>query len=241
MPLMTRSRIEEMTQEELIERARRQSRLGRLLEELRLKNNFSFREAEKATGVSHTYIRNVENGVDPRSGKSIFPNIEILKKFANGYGVSYETLLEAAGYSTIENNKQDEEAAIKKIRDELFHNRLSILLANSKLPLDEISRKTEMSCQLIEDIKHREVEPKLEEIYNLAAVFGVTPDYLSGYVDQPDATHPDMPKLQDMIHFINNSGVQLFGQPLSREQKSKLDTVLQAVFYDAFQKNIQNK
>ncbi|WP_289142474.1 helix-turn-helix domain-containing protein [uncultured Brevibacillus sp.] len=70
---------------------------GKYLELLRGK--ISLREASEKTGLSHTYIRNLE------LGKKTDPSHETLIKLANAYGVKYGELLskkfESIDYPTI--------------------------------------------------------------------------------------------------------------------------------------------
>jgi transcriptional regulator with XRE-family HTH domain len=58
---------------------------GKYLELLR--GDMSLREAAEKTGLSHTYIRNLE------LGKKTDPSHETLAKLANAYGVKYGDLL----------------------------------------------------------------------------------------------------------------------------------------------------
>lgn len=70
--------------------------LGDMLRQLR--GNMSLREAKERTGLSHTYIRELEKGVDPRTGKEVMPSIATLKALAKAYDCDYSELLHAAGY-----------------------------------------------------------------------------------------------------------------------------------------------
>lgn len=72
------------------------SEFGKYLKELRGKR--SLREMERITGLSHTYLSTLEKGFDPRSGKERKPTPETLKKLSDTLEVSYEKLLEVAGY-----------------------------------------------------------------------------------------------------------------------------------------------
>lgn len=70
--------------------------LGKLLEELRGKR--SLREVAKATGLSHTYIRDIEIGIRRGSKTPITPSPEALKKLSHVYQYPYGELLKKAGY-----------------------------------------------------------------------------------------------------------------------------------------------
>lgn len=69
---------------------------GEYLKELR--GNRSLREMERITGLSHTYLSTLEKGVDPRSGNERKPTPDVIRKIADGLGVSYYALMEKAGY-----------------------------------------------------------------------------------------------------------------------------------------------
>lgn len=70
--------------------------LGSFLKELR--GERSFREMEKITGLSHTYLSSLEKGVDPRSGSERKPTPSVLKQLSEKLSIDYSTLMEAAGY-----------------------------------------------------------------------------------------------------------------------------------------------
>lgn len=72
------------------------SSLGELLKNLR--GNRSLREIAEITGLSHTYIADVEKGYRRGTKTFINPSPDTLKRFADAYNYPYETLLEKAGY-----------------------------------------------------------------------------------------------------------------------------------------------
>ena len=70
------------------------SDLGALLSDLRTAKGFSLREVEEATGkaVSNAYLSQLENG------KIKKPSPNVLHSLAEAYVVTYEALMEKAGY-----------------------------------------------------------------------------------------------------------------------------------------------
>lgn len=66
--------------------------LGGYLKALRAASGFSLREVEEATEVSNAYLSQLENE------KISKPSPHILHKLSGFYGVTYETLMEKAGY-----------------------------------------------------------------------------------------------------------------------------------------------
>lgn len=65
---------------------------GDFLKDLRIRKGLKLREVEESTGVSNSYLSQVE------TGKRNPPHPDILKKLANVYEVSVKELMEKAGY-----------------------------------------------------------------------------------------------------------------------------------------------
>jgi transcriptional regulator with XRE-family HTH domain len=66
--------------------------LGTYLKQQRKAKNLTLRETEKKTGISNAYLSQLENS------KISSPSPSILHKLATCYQVSYEYLMELAGY-----------------------------------------------------------------------------------------------------------------------------------------------
>lgn len=220
-----------------VEKARKQTRLGKKLKELREKNNLSYRDASELTGISHSYIRNIENGFDPRSNRPISPSPDTLKKFAHAYSASYDELLRLAGYASIEQMKKNDEEDVIKERNRLFKERLTEYKSKSGLSLQEISVEARISVDTLNKLEKGKEQPSIEAIYNLAATFEITPDYLAGYSDDPKAVHPDTPKLASLTEFLEQQAVMYSGLPLTPEDKERVLQALQLIFLDAMQRN----
>lgn len=71
--------------------------LGSLLESVRVKKNLSLREAASLTGLGHSYIRDLELGINRKTGKKVVPSIQSLRKIANAYDLDMYELLYKAG------------------------------------------------------------------------------------------------------------------------------------------------
>lgn len=65
--------------------------IARTLHEARTHRGWSLREAEAASGVSNSYLAQVEKAL-------VKPSPDVLLKLANAYGISYRLLMERAGY-----------------------------------------------------------------------------------------------------------------------------------------------
>lgn len=74
------------------------SNLGDLLQTLRQNKSFSLREAADKTGLSHTYISDIEKGMRRGTRTPLHPSPDTLKRLADAYDYPYHKLLEAAGY-----------------------------------------------------------------------------------------------------------------------------------------------
>lgn len=57
----------------------------------------ALRDVAEMSGLGHTYIRDVELGINRKTGKKITPSSETIKKFADAYGLDYYDLLDKAG------------------------------------------------------------------------------------------------------------------------------------------------
>src|SRR5438128_1128891 len=68
--------------------------LGEFLRMIRDSIPMTLREAEEASGVSNAYLSQLEQG------KILKPSPHFLHKLAAAYGVSYDALMERAGYIT---------------------------------------------------------------------------------------------------------------------------------------------
>lgn len=69
---------------------------GNYLKKLRIERGLTIRQVEAFSGVSNSYLSQLENG------KRGIPSPDTLKKLAPVYRISYEELMSAAGYLTAE-------------------------------------------------------------------------------------------------------------------------------------------
>ncbi len=81
-----------MTTKKTPEGASKEQPLGEFLRTIRMSIPMTLREAEEASGVSNAYLSQLEQG------KIAKPSPPFLHKLAAAYQVSYETLMERAGY-----------------------------------------------------------------------------------------------------------------------------------------------
>lgn len=79
--------------------------LGKLLRELRGK--ISLRKAAELTGISHSYIADLEKGYKHNTKAPTKPSPDTLERLSKAYDYSYEELMRVAGYMK-ENTKGEE-------------------------------------------------------------------------------------------------------------------------------------
>lgn len=72
--------------------------LGEVLEQLRTELSLSLREAAQRSGLSYTYIRDIERGYNRSTKAPIKPTPETLQRLAKAYNYSYDELMQMAGY-----------------------------------------------------------------------------------------------------------------------------------------------
>jgi transcriptional regulator with XRE-family HTH domain len=80
------------------------SELGDLL--IKLRGKESQRKAAERIGISNTYLRILEMGYDPRSGKQASPTPDTLKLISDAYNYPYPRLLEISGFIDTELEKE---------------------------------------------------------------------------------------------------------------------------------------
>lgn len=139
------------------------SEFGKYLKELR--GDKSFREMERITGLSHTYLSTLEKGVDPRSGKERKPTPDVIRKIAETLGENYFKLMKIAGYM----NQADVNELFKKreeIVEEIERERLMALPSTKKSRLLEKEIK-ELTAEIATLKDNEEKETKLKIISEL--------------------------------------------------------------------------
>ncbi|MFB2517499.1 helix-turn-helix domain-containing protein [Lysinibacillus sp. OTC-L20] len=129
--------------------------LGEFIKELRKEKGYTLREVAEKTGISNTYISNLENGVKDS------PSMETLFKLSKALDVNYTQLLEKSGYISEKDNilTKDEEnafeaAAFLKSSEELY-------LVNQQL---EKSKSVEERTELLN--RKERLEKRISKKWN---------------------------------------------------------------------------
>jgi hypothetical protein len=91
-----------------------------LIRTRRLNDGFSLREFSEKCGLSHTYIKNLEES-DPRTGKEIVPTVDSLEKIARALNMTLEELLKETGYIKKEKEAEFEASNLRLIRGNMSY------------------------------------------------------------------------------------------------------------------------
>jgi len=73
------------------------NKLGEFLERVRKEKKWSLREAAQRIGIGHSYLRDLELGINRKTKKEVTPSATTLKKIADAYSIDYYSLLEMSG------------------------------------------------------------------------------------------------------------------------------------------------
>lgn len=112
--------------------------IGKILRELRGK--MSLREASERSGLSHSYIRYLENGKRPGTNTPINPTPETLRALAKAYNYSYKELMVLAGYEDRDPVDKLIEYLELELTDEQIIERMNFKVDNLTLSEDEIKQ-----------------------------------------------------------------------------------------------------
>ncbi|NLC68608.1 MAG: helix-turn-helix transcriptional regulator [Clostridiaceae bacterium] len=114
--------------------------LGELIKAKRESMKLSLREFADMCNVSHSYIKNLEDG-NPRTGRNISPTLEYLERISPVLGMSVEDLLKQIGY-------------IQKEKSEFYCPNLKIIRGD---------KSYEDICKEIEEKTGAKIEPSVYE------------------------------------------------------------------------------
>lgn len=89
------------------------NRLGEFIKACRDEKDLSLRQTEALTGISRTYLGNLEKGIDPRTGKEISPTIPTLEKIASGLDLQLnELIIRASAESMVQSTGRCNRSAL---------------------------------------------------------------------------------------------------------------------------------
>jgi transcriptional regulator with XRE-family HTH domain len=211
------------------------TRLGDFLKELR--GTKSLREIEKTSGVSYSYLRRIENGIDPRSGKEFIPSPDTLKKLAKAYDYDYIDLMDMAGYLSNLSNVEKENLEInydfqETLEDNYYKYIKKIVSEENFIPhvRDEIKNIEEKYEKFFEENEHltpaklknliSSVTWKDEWIFNLFNdLLIITRNYVVGDV-------------KELTEFLSLSNISYNYKLLSENDRKRILDMLKVLFPD---------
>jgi transcriptional regulator with XRE-family HTH domain len=121
--------------------------LGNFLRKLRGKT--SLRESAAISGLSHTYIRDLELGINRSTKGSIQPSPETLEKLARTYNFPYQELMKVAGY--IHSEETDKELVYETYFQTPSYDLLEVLKSDHVVSVGEYSL-TDKDVKIVKDI-----------------------------------------------------------------------------------------
>lgn len=124
--------------------------LSKLLISKRKELKLSLRKASDLIGISHTYLKVLEDGVDPRNKSAVKPTPETLKLISKSYNIDYNHLMSIVGYVTNEDNNKKIDTPLNINTNELFVDQLINGYKDKNINLDSLSK--EEKVQLIKKI-----------------------------------------------------------------------------------------
>ena len=135
---------------------------GEIIRELRKSKGLSLRDAEKISGISHTYLSTLEKGFDPRTKKIRKPTPQIIAKLATGLNEDYFDLMVLAGY--LEEKKPfNEEFKTDNISSE-FGKALHKIRNDKNLSIRELAKRSGTSHPYLSQLETRKNKKPTPEI-----------------------------------------------------------------------------
>lgn len=221
--------------------------IGDFLRELRGKR--SLRDIQEISGVSYTYLRSIEKGVDPRSGNEILPTPGTLVKLAEAYNHSYLELMEKAGYlmhrDSLEFATSKIIIAIVGVLKEIKHTNKYTKEAAQEFHKDLIAayRGADIS---ITDLKRHlyDVEPEGDASARLGD-WGQT-NKIANLLELLDKVASDdinlrmlkreLQKTKELTVYIDQPDVEYKGHPLTDQDRKRILDMLEQLFPQYAQK-----
>ncbi|WP_240377270.1 helix-turn-helix transcriptional regulator [Bacillus piscicola] len=205
---------------------------GKRLRKVRVEKGYS--QLELAELMNHE-ISNVRLSQFERDKNH--PKADEITTICNALGVDANTLFgHNQEVESLENLYKDQDFHV--FQERLFSTRVKKDISRRKL--------SKRSGVPVEEIKRLEVEdvneiPAAKTLFDLAASLGVTPDYLSGYVDQEDEFSSRTPQTADLEEFLEKNLTVYRGMPLTVEDIDRLKKILSSLFFEAYERDLLDK
>ncbi|WP_051302503.1 helix-turn-helix domain-containing protein [Salibacterium aidingense] len=204
---------------------------GERLRNIRKEKGLSQKQlADKIDGLSNVIISHAEK--DRRHLKA-----DEIHKICTALNIDPNVLFDL-DEGTANDHESHDEHDLSILQDRLLTTRYK-----KNLSRKELSRTTGISTTYIEQLENKDVEeyPDINTIFELAAGLGVTPDFLSGYVEQEDEFSSKTPKPKELVDFLDESMVVYHGTPLTKKDRERLKKVLTSLYFEAYEKKIHEE
>lgn len=116
-------------------------------------------------------------------------------------------------------------------------NKIKELRKAKKMYQSDLAKELNVSQSMVSYWESGTYEIDHETLKSLADYFGVSIDYLLGYTAQPN----DSDKPKDLIEFLDRETVALNGRLMTEEDKEKMKTILEMLYWDSTEKNKRKK
>jgi transcriptional regulator with XRE-family HTH domain len=198
---------------------------GSYIKELRQKHNYSLRTLGERAGLSYSYISSIENN----EGR---PSRDAVIALAKGLHVPPDELLQKAGFvPKLTETVKDTDAFVPN----LFAARLRESFASGNHTVEDCASKSGISAAALHSwmgLADESTPPSLIDVYKLARLLDVTPDYLYGCSDSPSGFSSYMPRPKNLREILEREEIVFDGIPFDEKDKVKLKKIIYAVFGD---------
>lgn len=207
---------------------------GQRLKEFRLHSDMSLLDLSEKSGLDESHIDSLEKGQVSPSKKEIIA-------LAKALGADRDDLLVLAGFAPY-NLDEDIFQRDTKGSTQVFSSRLIGNMDKKGLTEEEVAEFCGVTPEYIKKLERNPDKlPGVSTLYKLAELFEVTPDFLGGFVDDPQGRSPHTPKPRDLKEIMENQEVLFDGVPMSEADRQKVLGFMEAMFWDAKQKNKRKK
>lgn len=207
---------------------------GKKIRQLRLQRDMSLRDLGKISGLSYSFIGSLEKG-------RFSPSRDSVLALAQALGADRDELLMLAGFAPY-NLDEDIWERDTKGSTQVFSSRLIGNMDKKGLSEEEVAEFCSVTPEYIKKLmRNPDKLPGVGTLYKLAELFEVTPDFLGGFVDDPQGRSPHTPKPKDLKEIMEHQEVLFDGVPLSEADRQKVLGFMEAMFWDAKQKNKRKK
>ena len=124
--------------------------------------------------------------------------------------------------------------------------RLKELRARDKISQAALADKLGVSQQAVAKWETEKATPDPDMITKIAGIFKVTTDYLLGLTDNPgvilmSSVNKDKKMPKDLLKILEQEDYTLNGRLASPEDKARIQAIVEAIYWDAKERNRRKK